>query len=167
MNCAPPGSSVHGISQARILEWAAISSSRGPSQPGIKLASPALAGGFFTTEPYIHSWTLSLLPRLGNCKQRCNKCGGADIFWSYYFHFLWVNSQTGIARLCLMGFPWVCLRRNLDTGVTLGFLRKTIAPSSLSQELGPSPPPAASASVPPVHQRCLQLFLGTLQPGVW
>ena len=33
MDCSPPGSSVHGISQARILEWAAISFSRGPSQP--------------------------------------------------------------------------------------------------------------------------------------
>ena len=32
MDC-PPGSSVHGISQARILEWAAISFSRGSSQP--------------------------------------------------------------------------------------------------------------------------------------
>ena len=31
MDCSPPGSSVHGISQARILEWAAISSSRGIS----------------------------------------------------------------------------------------------------------------------------------------
>ena len=29
MGCSPPGSSVHGISQARILEWVAISSSRG------------------------------------------------------------------------------------------------------------------------------------------
>ena len=29
----PPGSSVHGISQARILEWVALPSSRGPSQP--------------------------------------------------------------------------------------------------------------------------------------
>ena len=31
--CSPPGSSVHGILQARILEWAAISSSRGSSWP--------------------------------------------------------------------------------------------------------------------------------------
>ena len=31
--CSLPGSSVHGIFQARILEWAAISSSRGSSQP--------------------------------------------------------------------------------------------------------------------------------------
>ena len=31
--CSPPGSSVHGILQARVLEWVAISSSRGSSQP--------------------------------------------------------------------------------------------------------------------------------------
>ena len=33
MDCSPPGSSVHGILQARILEWAAISFSRGHAQP--------------------------------------------------------------------------------------------------------------------------------------
>ena len=47
-----PGSSVHGILQARILEWVAIPSSGGSSNPGVEpmsLTSPALAGGFFTT----------------------------------------------------------------------------------------------------------------------
>ena len=34
MDCSPPGSFVHGITQARILEWITISSSRGSSQPG-------------------------------------------------------------------------------------------------------------------------------------
>ena len=46
------GFSVHGILQARILEWAARPSSGDLSDPGIKpasLMSPALAGGFFTT----------------------------------------------------------------------------------------------------------------------
>ena len=33
MDCRPPGSSVHGIPQARIVEWVAISSSRGSSSP--------------------------------------------------------------------------------------------------------------------------------------
>ena len=33
MDCSPPGASVHGIFQARILEWVAISSSRGSSRP--------------------------------------------------------------------------------------------------------------------------------------
>ena len=40
MDCIPPGSSVHGISQARIMEWGAISSSRGSPNPGIEPASP-------------------------------------------------------------------------------------------------------------------------------
>ena len=34
MDCRLPGSSVHGISQASILQWVAISFSRGYSQPG-------------------------------------------------------------------------------------------------------------------------------------
>ena len=46
-----PGSSVHGIFLTRILEWIAISSSRGSPNPGIKPTSPALAGRFFTIEP--------------------------------------------------------------------------------------------------------------------
>ena len=33
MDCSPPGSSVHGISQARIMGWVAISFSRGSSRP--------------------------------------------------------------------------------------------------------------------------------------
>ena len=33
MDCSPPGSSVHGILQARLLEWVAMPSSRGPFQP--------------------------------------------------------------------------------------------------------------------------------------
>ena len=54
MDSSLPGSSVHGIFQARILEQLAISYSRGSSDPGIEptyLVSPALAGGFFTTLP--------------------------------------------------------------------------------------------------------------------
>ena len=55
MDCSLPGSSVHGISQARILEWIAISFSRAPSQPGAHTqvscpVSPALqADSFFFT----------------------------------------------------------------------------------------------------------------------
>ena len=48
---SPTGSSVPGILQARTLEWVAISSSRSSCQPGDQTSSPALAGGFFTTEP--------------------------------------------------------------------------------------------------------------------
>ena len=52
MDFSPPGSSVHAISQATILEWAAISFPQGIFSPeGLNLVPPALAGGFFTTEP--------------------------------------------------------------------------------------------------------------------
>ena len=51
MDYSPPGSSVHGISPARILEWAAISFSRQSPQPRDQTRDSCLAGGFFTTEP--------------------------------------------------------------------------------------------------------------------
>ena len=42
MNCSLPGSSVHGIFQARILKWVAISFSRDLPDTGIEPGSPAL-----------------------------------------------------------------------------------------------------------------------------
>ena len=51
MDCSPPGSSVHGIIPARILEWVAFPPPEDLPDPEIELASlmsPALAGGFFT-----------------------------------------------------------------------------------------------------------------------
>jgi len=52
MDCSPPGSSAHGILQARILEWTACPPPGDLPDPGIKPASfmsLALAGRFFTT----------------------------------------------------------------------------------------------------------------------
>ena len=63
MDCSPPGSSVHGIFQARILEWVAITSSRGSSR--IKPASLmplALSGELFTTRPPGKPFTLFRSP---------------------------------------------------------------------------------------------------------
>ena len=48
MDCSPPGSSVPGILQARILEWVAISFSRGSSQPRNRTPVSCIAGKFFT-----------------------------------------------------------------------------------------------------------------------
>ena len=44
LDCSPPGSSAHGISQTRILEWIVISFSRGSSQTKYLPCSPPLAG---------------------------------------------------------------------------------------------------------------------------
>ena len=48
-DCSPPGSSVYGLSQTRILEW--VSYSRGSSSPRDRTQVSHTAGGFFTTEP--------------------------------------------------------------------------------------------------------------------
>ena len=48
IDCSPPGFSVHGILQARILEWVAISFSRGSSQPRDRTRVSCIACGFFT-----------------------------------------------------------------------------------------------------------------------
>ena len=51
MDCSSPGSSVHGILQARILEWAAISFSRGSPWPRGGIWVSHTAGRLFTAEP--------------------------------------------------------------------------------------------------------------------
>ena len=48
MVCSPPGSSVHGISQAKILEWVAISFSRGSFWLRNQTQVSCIASGFFT-----------------------------------------------------------------------------------------------------------------------
>ena len=72
MDCSLPGFSVHGILQARTLEWVAMPYSRGSSQPSDQThisMSPTLAGVFFTTSAtweaqkyhmtqLFHFWTL-------------------------------------------------------------------------------------------------------------
>ena len=61
MDCSPPGSFVHGILQAWILEWDAISSSRGFSPPRDGAQVSYIAGGFFTV------WAIrEALNKLGN-----------------------------------------------------------------------------------------------------
>ena len=51
MDGSPPGSSVHGILQARILEWIAQPSSRGSSQPRNSTCVSCTTGRFFTAKP--------------------------------------------------------------------------------------------------------------------
>ena len=48
MDCSPPGSSVHGILQARILEWVAVPFSRGSLQPRNWTQVSLIASRFFT-----------------------------------------------------------------------------------------------------------------------
>ena len=63
MDCSRPGSTVNGILQARTLEWVAMPSSRGSSQPRDRTCismCPALEGGFFTTSA---TWEVQIFIR--------------------------------------------------------------------------------------------------------
>ena len=50
MDCSPPGSSVHGILQARILEWLPFPSPGDLPDPGIEPRSPALQADSLISE---------------------------------------------------------------------------------------------------------------------
>ena len=54
--CGPPGSSVHGILQARILEWVAMPSSRWSSQPRDQTQVSCIVGGFFAIGGTRKAW---------------------------------------------------------------------------------------------------------------
>ena len=71
MDCSPPSSSVHGISQARILELIAISFSKRSSWPRDQSHVSCLAGRFFTTEPPGKPNRLSFYPKVS--KRTLNK----------------------------------------------------------------------------------------------
>ena len=64
VDCSPPGSSVRGILQARILEWIAVSFPQDLPNPGIKLRSPTLQAEFFF---FFFFNCLSYLGRMAIC----------------------------------------------------------------------------------------------------
>ena len=66
VDCSSPGSLVHGILQARILEWVAMPYSRGSASPGIELTSPmypALQAGSVPLAPPKAWWGMFKLHR--------------------------------------------------------------------------------------------------------
>ena len=65
--CSPPGSSVHGIFQVRILEWVALPSPGDFPDPGIE-PTPPLAGGFFTSRA---TWEAKYAVERRKCTQSC------------------------------------------------------------------------------------------------
>ena len=77
MDCSPPGSSVYGISQAKVLHGLPLPSPGALPDLGIEPsspASPALAGRFFTTEPP----QKPSLVFMENLKGNLNSIGGED-----------------------------------------------------------------------------------------
>ena len=71
MDCSLPGSSVHRILQARILEWVAISFSRESSQPRDRTWVSCIAGRFFT------NWATAAAKSLQLCPTLCDPIDGS------------------------------------------------------------------------------------------
>ena len=81
MDCSPPGSSVHVILQARILEWVAISFSRRSSWPRDQICISCSAGRFFTPEPPERPHfmgTTSLMLTVTTRNRYCHLCSAED-----------------------------------------------------------------------------------------
>ena len=92
---SPPGSSVHGILQARILEWVAMPSSRGSSRPRGPTRVSCIAGGFFIAMPpekphmYTHTHTHKYIYIGYKYIYTHTPIHIGDAHISYWFLFLW------------------------------------------------------------------------------
>ena len=97
-DCSPPGSSVLGILQARILEWVAISFSSGSTQPRdqthISLASPALASGVFNTVTTWEAFPLLLL--IFSISNFCDFNYSESWYVPLWVHPVWQWSPTSL-----------------------------------------------------------------------
>ena len=100
IDCSPPGSSVHGILQARILEWGAIPFSRGSSRPRDRTQVSHIAGRFFTIWAirevsvlvgYLRIFVYNLLGKMALCQGTDD----AGLLWMRWQDVLW-----GMRRWC-------------------------------------------------------------------
>ena len=104
MDCSLPGSSVHRIFQARILEWVATSYPRDLPDPGIKpvsLVSLALASGFFIIST---TWEASYIYTHPQCnttqplKKKIVICSNMDGLGGHYTNKGSYNQSYGFSR---------------------------------------------------------------------
>ena len=132
MDCSLPGSSVHGILSARILEWGAMSSSRGSSQPRDPTQVSHITGWFSTSWAtrealqdlcrYQNLWILKsfiengvintvcpLYPRMQNSLMQRTNCTGQDSsHHQSYPPYLFGNQTRTTNTMVRVGFPWWC-----------------------------------------------------------
>ena len=111
IDCSPPDSSVHGISQARTLEWVAVSFSRDSFQPRnwpqVSCIS-CIAGGFFTTEPTGKPlcWILSQGRQEQRfCFKSADPCSPVDRIQCFHHpNRIWlpVGEQISASRCCTL-----------------------------------------------------------------
>ena len=91
VDCNPPGSSIHVILQARILEWLAISFARDLPNPGIEPRSPALQADSLLTELQGKPSTQDKYPRETHIQVISSPPGPNLTFLALYWMKKWVN----------------------------------------------------------------------------
>ena len=144
VDCNLPGSSIHGILQARILEWIAISFSRDLPDPGIEPGSPALQADAQTRCEVV--WTFSGIPFFGDW----NENWPFPVLWpllnfpnllAYWVHTLTASSfriwssATGIPSPPLALFIVTHLKACLTSHSRMSASRWVITPLWLSESL--------------------------------
>ena len=103
MNCRLPGSSVHGISQVKTLEWVAIFFSRGSSQLRDQTqvcCVSCIVGRFLTAEPLGKAWITSVLTARLHCcgmKEATDKMSDKGDGWTARKLHFW-KQATGHLR---------------------------------------------------------------------
>ena len=99
INCRPPGSSVHGNLQARILEWVTVSFSRGSSLPRDQICVSCLAGRFLLSETPGKPWSISF-------------CNDSICVWPcmLFVAWLWRGLSVPWCASCMISvwYVWPC-----------------------------------------------------------
>ena len=83
VDCRPPGSSIHGLLQARMLAWVAVSFSRGSSQPRDQIPVSCTSGIFFTVWATFSNMSLVIGRKGCHWEKSCGKDLGRAESWPY------------------------------------------------------------------------------------
>ena len=138
-DCSPPGSPVHWILQARILEWVATAFSRGYSQARGWTQVSCIAGSFFTVWA---TWKAHFA--IGTCSISMSSWGGwgswRSVCMSYFGlflplalpHYLWITPLGDSGGLhwkeaVLEASIWICGEDN-PAGGAGGVLSSAVGP---------------------------------------
>ena len=112
MDCSPPGSSIHGLSQASILEWITISISRGSFWPRdltyISCIGRQILYHWATKEAIICIWCYKFPSKL------CFLCIPQAWITIFYLFFLAQNMINFILKLFLLATCYICMLFNLQ-----------------------------------------------------
>ena len=143
MDCNSPGSSIHEIFQARILEWVAMPSSRWSSWPRDPMSvcyGSFIAGGFFITElpGKLLCWYVFFLSKsLQSCPTLCDPIDGSPpaspvpgilqartLEWvavSFSSAWKWKVKVKSLSRVWLFETPWTAA---YQAPLSMGFSRQ-------------------------------------------